>query len=98
MFLGDSVQQQDLARRVKRTLRNTGGEFFSPQSGGEFVRDKVSAGGVSSDSTSVTGIGVQASENLSTGEMEETGKPAKDNALCALSAARRAEKQDRGWA
>ena len=94
----DSIQQQDLARRVKRTLRDTGGEFFSPQVDCEVVRNEVSTGGVCSDSTSVTGIGVQAAENLSAGEMKESGKPAKDNPLCTLSAAGWPEKQDRGEA
>ncbi len=94
----DSIQQQDLARRIKSTLRDTGGEFFSPQGDCEVVGNEVSTGGVCSDSTSVTGIGVQAAKDLSAGEMEESGKRTKDNPLCALSTAGWPEKQDRGWA
>jgi len=92
----DAVQQQDLPSGVERAVGDPGGELLAAQRDGEVVGDEVSAGGVFGDRLCVGRGGVEAAEDLSTGEMKEAGESAQDGALCPFSAAGGAEEQDGG--
>ena len=92
----DAVEQQHLAGRIERSAVDQSRELFTPQRDGEVVGDEVSARCEFGHGLSVGRIGVEPAEDLSTGEMKETGQAAQDDALGPLSTSGCAKQQNGG--
>ncbi len=93
---GNAVEQEDLAIGVKGSVIDPFGELFAPQRDGELVGDEVAAGGAFGDKLSVGRTGIEAPEDLATGEVEEPGELSENGTLRSFTTSGCAEEQDGG--
>ena len=93
---GYAVEQEDLAIRVEGSVLDPFGELFAPQRDGEVVGDEVAAGGAFGDDSSVGRTGIEAPEDLATGEVKEPGESSENGALGPFTTSGCAEEQDGG--